>query len=56
MADYFPSAARKGATFTSRGKLYGYRPFQDDPDPRPLPEARLIEGAVADILMPWWWR
>jgi hypothetical protein len=30
-------------------QLYGYRPFQDDPDPRPLPEARLVEGAVADI-------
>jgi hypothetical protein len=30
-------------------QLYGYRPFQEDPDPRPLPEARLAEGAVADI-------
>jgi hypothetical protein len=30
-------------------QLYGSRPFQDDPDPRPLPEARLVEGAVADI-------
>src|SRR5499427_9773198 len=30
-------------------QLHGYRPFQDEPDPRPLPEARLIGGAVADI-------
>jgi YspA, cpYpsA-related SLOG family len=30
-------------------QLYGYRPFQDDPDPRPLPEANAIGAAVADI-------
>jgi hypothetical protein len=30
-------------------QLYGYRPFQDEPDPRPLPEAQAITGAVADI-------
>src|SRR6201987_1023675 len=30
-------------------QLYGYRPFQDEPDPRPLPESRLIAGAIADI-------
>jgi hypothetical protein len=30
-------------------QLYGYRPFQDEPDPRPLPEGRTIAGAVADI-------
>jgi hypothetical protein len=30
-------------------QLHGYRPFQDEPDPRPLPEARNITGAVADI-------
>jgi hypothetical protein len=30
-------------------QLYGHRPFQDEPDPRPLPEGRLIGGAVADI-------
>lgn len=29
--------------------LYGYRPFEDEPDQRPLPEARLVDGAVADI-------
>src|SRR5262249_15869780 len=30
-------------------QLYGYRPFQNEPDPRPLPEANAIAGAVADI-------
>jgi hypothetical protein len=30
-------------------QLYGYRPFQDEPDPRPLPEAQTVVGAVADI-------
>jgi hypothetical protein len=29
--------------------LYGYRPSQDEPDPRPLPEADAVAGAVADI-------
>jgi len=30
-------------------QLYGHRPFQDEPDPRPLPEASVIAGAGADI-------
>jgi hypothetical protein len=30
-------------------QLHGYRPFQDELDSRPLPEGRLIAGAVADI-------
>jgi hypothetical protein len=30
-------------------QLYGHRPFQGEPDPRPLPEANTIAGAVADI-------
>jgi hypothetical protein len=30
-------------------QLYGYRPLQDEPDPRPLPDANLAAGAVADI-------
>src|SRR5271165_6925854 len=30
-------------------QLYGYRPFQDEPDPRPLPEGHALAGAVADI-------
>ncbi|OKO92442.1 hypothetical protein AC629_00500 [Bradyrhizobium sp. NAS80.1] len=30
-------------------QLYGYRPLQGEPDPRPLPEGKVIAGAVADI-------
>jgi hypothetical protein len=30
-------------------QLYGYRPFCDEPDPRSLPLAQTIAGAVADI-------
>jgi hypothetical protein len=30
-------------------QLYGYRPFEDEPDQRPLPESRLVDGAVADM-------
>ncbi|WP_413207955.1 DUF2493 domain-containing protein [Rhodospirillum sp. A1_3_36] len=30
-------------------QLYGYRPFEEDPDPRPLPEGNRVAGAIADI-------
>src|SRR3546814_19381798 len=30
-------------------QLYGYRPFSDEPDPRPLPEGNHVAGAIADI-------
>jgi hypothetical protein len=30
-------------------QLYGYRPFHDEPDPRPLSQANAVSGAVADI-------
>lgn len=30
-------------------QLYGYRPFQDEPDPRPLPETHRVTGAIADM-------
>jgi hypothetical protein len=30
-------------------QLFGYRPFADEPDPRPLPEPRIAAGAIADI-------
>jgi hypothetical protein len=33
----------------TESQLYGYRPFQDEPDPRPLPEGSAIAVAVADI-------
>ena len=30
-------------------QLYGHRPFQDEPDPRPLPDAQTIAISAADI-------
>jgi len=30
-------------------QLFGWRPFQDEPDPRPLPDSKIITAAVADI-------
>jgi hypothetical protein len=30
-------------------QLYGYRPFEDEPDPRPLPDAQILAGGIADI-------
>jgi hypothetical protein len=30
-------------------QLYGYRPFENEPDPRPLPEGDRVAGAIADI-------
>ena len=30
-------------------QLYGHRPFQDEPDPRPLPDETAVKGALADI-------
>jgi hypothetical protein len=37
------------ATLLPELQLSAYRPFDDEPDPRPLPEARHITGALADI-------
>ncbi|MDX2122861.1 MAG: hypothetical protein SF070_17590, partial [Gemmatimonadota bacterium] len=30
-------------------QLYGYRPFEDEPDPRPMPDGQRLAVAVADI-------
>lgn len=30
-------------------QLFGHRPYEDEPDPRPLPDARLAGGAVVDM-------
>jgi hypothetical protein len=30
-------------------QLFGFRPFQDEPDPRPLPQGNAVAGAIADI-------
>jgi len=30
-------------------QLYGFHPFQDEPDPRPLPDGPIVAGAITDI-------
>ncbi|WP_257551685.1 DUF2493 domain-containing protein [Sphingopyxis sp. DBS4] len=30
-------------------QLFGHRPYEDEPDPRPLPDARLAGGAIVDM-------
>ena len=30
-------------------QLYGYRPYEDEPDPRPLPDGEKVAAAVVDI-------
>jgi hypothetical protein len=47
--DDTPHASSPTAHVLAELQLYGWRPFQDEPDPRPLPEAPAIGGAVADI-------
>jgi hypothetical protein len=48
--DYEPEhAASPTDQIAQELQLYGYRPSEDEADPRPLPEDRIIEGAVADI-------
>ena len=42
-------AASPTARLLDELQLYGHRPYQDEPDPRPLPEAARLEGALADI-------
>lgn len=37
------------ATILHELQLYGFRPFEDEPDPRPLPEAHRVTGALADV-------
>jgi hypothetical protein len=44
-----PHAASPTDHILSELQLFGYRPFDDEPDPRPLPEGKMIAGAVADI-------
>lgn len=44
-----PSRSSPTAHALDEIQLYGYRPFQDEPDPRPLPQEAQIVGAVSDI-------
>ena len=51
--DSFEYEAAHGSSSTdhllTELQLYGHRPFDDHVDPRPLPEPKLIGGAVADV-------
>ena len=44
-----PAADSPTATILAELQLYGFRPLQDEPDPRPLPDAHRLTGALADI-------
>ena len=44
-----PHASSPTDQVLSELQLYGYRPFQDEPDPRPLPQAQTVASSVADI-------
>jgi hypothetical protein len=44
-----PQASSPTAHVLTEIQLYGYRPFADEPDPRPFPEGNEIAGAIADI-------
>ena len=44
-----PHASSPTDHVLSELQLNGYRPFQDEPDPRPLPEGNIVAGAIADI-------
>ena len=37
------------ASLLTELQLHGHRPFQDEPDPTPLPEERAVRAALADI-------
>ena len=41
-------AASPTAHLLDELQLYGHRPFEGDPDPRPLPEDRHVRSAIAD--------
>lgn len=47
--DHEPAEESPTAAVLHELQLYGYRPFQDEPDPRPLPEGARVTGAVVDI-------
>ena len=49
-ADFEPAhAASPTGHLLDELQLYGCRPHQEDPDPRPLPEEATVRGALADI-------
>jgi len=49
MTDDSDEPQTSAAALLQELQTFGWRPFQDEPDPRPLPEPRRAGGAVADI-------
>lgn len=49
MPDTHPQIRSSTAVVLDELQLYGWRPFSDDPDPRPLPESDALRTAVTDI-------
>jgi hypothetical protein len=49
LSDAEPPTSSPTAELLAELQLHGYRRFQDEPDPRPLPDERQIQGALADI-------
>ena len=48
--DHEPRHAESStASLLTELQLYGHRPFQDEPDARPLPEEHIVRTALADI-------
>ena len=48
--DHEPHHAESStASLLTELQLYGHRPFQDEPDARPLPDERAVRTALADI-------
>jgi hypothetical protein len=48
--DVEPHASSSTGYLLDELALYGYRPGQDEPDPRPLPEAEMVRAALAGIV------
>ena len=44
-----PPSPSHTATVLHELQLHGYRPGSDEPDPRPLPDARQLAGAIDDL-------
>jgi hypothetical protein len=47
--DHLSDAASPTAHLLDELALYGHRPYDDEPDPRPLPEPAKLQGALADM-------
>ena len=45
-----PPLSSPTQAFIDSQQLYGYRPLEDEPDPRPLPEEQVIDIACADMI------